>query len=74
MHQLFHTAAEPFHYITAEVQEVLDLLQKLWQEIGDGPIVTMDAGPNIHLLYRPEQKPMAQDFKKDYLLGNFDVL
>ena len=40
----------------------------------DGPLVTMDAGPNIHLLYRPDQAELARQFKSDYLVGNYDVL
>lgn len=74
MHHLFSTAEQPFNYIIPAVQEALDLLQNLWQEMGDGPIVTMDAGPNIHLLYRPDQAEMALQIRKDHLVGNYDVL
>ena len=74
MHALFASCAHPFSYITAEAQVVLDQLQNEWQKNGDGPIVTMDAGPNIHLLYRVEQTDMARRFKNDYLLGQYDVL
>jgi diphosphomevalonate decarboxylase len=74
MHALFATADQPFQYMTHETKEVLDLLQKLWEENGDGPIVTMDAGPNIHLLYRPDQTKLALKIKSDYFLGNYDVL
>lgn len=74
MHALFKTASEPFEYITAAAQEVLDLLQSLWESTGDGPIVTMDAGPNIHLLYRPDQTQLALRIRHDYLVGNYDVL
>ncbi len=35
---------------------------------------TMDAGPNIHLLYRPDQAMLAQQFKQDNLVGNYDVI
>jgi len=74
MHQLFSTCDQPFEYMAAESKAVLSLLQRRWQELGDGPIVTMDAGPNIHLLYRPDQAVMAQEFKQSNLVGNFDVL
>lgn len=74
MHQLFETAKVPFSYRTKETRDLLDVLQNHWQRHNDGPIVTMDAGPNIHLLYRPDQTQLARDFHKDYLLGNFDVL
>ncbi len=74
MHHLFATCEQPFSYITAKSNEALASLQQLWQREGDGPLVTMDAGPNIHLLYRAEQAEMAQRFQKDYLTGNYDVL
>lgn len=74
MHQLFTSSEKPFSYMTAQTQTVLRSLQDLWQRQGDGPIVTMDAGPNIHLLYRPEQAGMALQYKRDYLVGNYDVL
>lgn len=74
IHKLFATCSEPFSYITEETNKVLANLQDLWQREGDGPIVTMDAGPNIHLLYRLDQKSLADSFKKEYLVGNFDVI
>ncbi|KTD57643.1 diphosphomevalonate/mevalonate 3,5-bisphosphate decarboxylase family protein [Legionella shakespearei] len=74
MHNLFSTCEQPFHYITDKSLAVLKLLQTHWDTHGDGPIVTMDAGPNIHLLYREDQAEMARRFKSDHLLGNYDVL
>lgn len=74
MHQLFHTCAQPFSYITENSLAVLNHLQQFWEKKGDGPLVTMDAGPNIHLLYRPDQLELAREFKRDYLVGNYDVL
>ncbi len=55
MHELFHTATPSFRYITKEATFVLDMLQAQWNAYQDGPLITMDAGPNIHLLYRPDQ-------------------
>lgn len=74
MHALFNSCAQPFSYMTERSLEVLDQLQAGWQKHQDGPIITMDAGPNIHLLYRPDQKEMARVFKQDVLIGNFDVI
>ncbi|MDP1603056.1 MAG: diphosphomevalonate decarboxylase [Legionella sp.] len=74
MHHLFTSCDEPFTYMTDATHHVLKQLQNLWQHNNDGPIVTMDAGPNIHLLYRPSQADMAQQFKQDHLVGNHDVL
>lgn len=74
MHQLFHSCEKPFSYFTAQTKTILNDLKRLWEKQGDGPIVTMDAGPNVHLLYRPDQTDIAQQFKRDYLIGNYDVL
>ncbi len=73
MHQLFATCDKKFVYMTEECNELLFNLQKLWEDKGDGPIITMDAGPNIHLLYRQDQADIANAFKQDYLQGNYDI-
>lgn len=74
MHALFTTCKDPFSYMTTAGNKLLGKLQDLWQRENDGPIVTMDAGPNIHLLYRPDQAEIARQFKHDFLTGNYDVL
>ena len=74
LHSLFSSCSSPFSYISEQSQSILVNLQELWQREGDGPLVTMDAGPNIHTLYRPDQAEMARKFKQDYLIGNYDVL
>ncbi|MGL5742768.1 MAG: diphosphomevalonate/mevalonate 3,5-bisphosphate decarboxylase family protein [Legionella sp.] len=74
MHRLFSTCEQPFSYMTENSVALLHELEKLWDKKGDGPLVTMDAGPNIHLLYRPDQMELAREFKRDYLVGNYDVL
>ena len=74
MHQLFNTSAQAFSYMTLECQHLLNILQDLWHQRGDGPLITMDACPNIHLLYRVDQKVLAHQIKCDYLIGNYDVL
>jgi diphosphomevalonate decarboxylase len=49
MHELFHTAHPPWTYLTSESKEVLSGMEAL---AFDEPamIVTMDAGPNVHVL------------------------
>lgn len=74
MHQLFSSCSQPFTYITDRSMHLLKDLQIFWDNTGDGPLVTMDAGPNIHLLYRSDQMDMAEKLKQDYLVGNYDVL
>lgn len=74
MHQLFKTSNPPFTYMDDNTSVILRAIQALWEKEQDGPLVTMDAGPNIHLLYRPDQMEMAMRFKADHLIGNYDVL
>lgn len=74
MHQLFETSEPGFTYYTPQTKSLLATLYDFWQRHQDGPLVTMDAGPNIHLLYRDDQAHLAQQFRHDHLIGNFDVL
>lgn len=74
MHTLFSASNPPFSYITETTRRILDKLQYAWTLQGDGPLVTMDAGPNIHLLYRPDQAGLAEAFKHQALLSNLHVL
>lgn len=74
MHALFSASNPPFSYITETTRRVLDQLKHAWDVQGDGPLITMDAGPNIHLLYRPDQVALADAFKHQALLSNLHVL
>jgi diphosphomevalonate decarboxylase len=51
MHSLFHTSPQPFTYWLPLSLEILKWL-KPWVDEGfsQAPVVTMDAGPNVHLL------------------------
>lgn len=55
MHALFETARPPFGYMTAGTMAVLTEARGIWRDEGDGPLVTMDAGANVHILYRTDQ-------------------
>ena len=73
MHRLFETADPPFSFREAPaVQEALHRLDRSFAQTGDGPLVTMDAGPSIHLLFRKDQEEMIKDLKKDF--PRFQVL
>ncbi|MGZ3686179.1 MAG: diphosphomevalonate/mevalonate 3,5-bisphosphate decarboxylase family protein [Bdellovibrionota bacterium] len=50
MHSLFHTADAPFFYLSPLSITVLRWTENLWEKNGHGPIATIDAGPNVHLL------------------------
>lgn len=49
MHSLFHTSAPPFSYWLPGSVSVLNTLRP-WIEAGENLMVTMDAGPNVHVL------------------------
>lgn len=67
MHHLFETAKEPFYYQTKTSKALLECIDKQWKKEKDGPIITMDAGPNIHLLYRKDQKELLKRFEEAIL-------
>lgn len=61
MHSLFETAKPSFGYMTEGSLHVLGYIRdEVWAKMGDGPLVTMDAGPNVHFLYRPDQKELSE--------------
>jgi len=66
MHSLFETSSPPFGYFEPKSLEVLKVVREIWKAQNDGPIVTMDAGPNIHLIWRPEQELQARVFESTW--------
>lgn len=64
MHALFETAVPHFGYMSPGSLKVLDEVRDLWETRKDGPLVTMDAGANVHLLWRAEQKNSATAFEQ----------
>lgn len=60
MHALFETSTPHFGYMTEGSLKALRLTEKIWSEYQDGPIVTMDAGANVHLLLRDDQIDLAR--------------
>jgi diphosphomevalonate decarboxylase len=66
MHALFETSSPAFGYIKPASLQVLMEVRTLWEKTADGPLVTMDAGPNVHLLWREDQKLAARDFAKEH--------
>ncbi len=52
MHALFHTSQPPFSYFQPHTIQCLDLLKDSLINDKNGPVITMDAGCNIHLLFK----------------------
>jgi len=70
MHELFETSKRPFSYRTESSSSITEIVKNYWKEEGDGPIVTMDAGANVHLLFREQQvrsyKELEELFSEKY--------
>jgi diphosphomevalonate decarboxylase len=63
MHALFETSHPSFGYMTSKTLEVLSLARELWHQFQQGPVVTMDAGANVHLLFNQNQRLLVEEFK-----------
>lgn len=66
MHDLFHSSVPSFKYITEDSKEVFTFAQNYWTQHNHGPLVTMDAGANVHLLFQRQDRQMALDFKQHF--------
>lgn len=66
MHQLFRTSAQSFDYFNAKTRSLLQFLEA---ERSEWDLITMDAGPNIHLTC------VDRDFSEDFLkrLACFEI-
>ena len=66
MHRLFETSTPAFTYMTEGSKKVLEDCQKLWNRWQDGPLVTMDAGANVHMLFRNDQKKFFAEYREHF--------
>lgn len=66
MHELFHTSQPAFGYTTSECKEILSWMQKKWKSENHGPWITLDAGPNIHLLFQKEDLAFANRYVDEF--------
>lgn len=66
MHRLFETSIPAFSYMNEDSRKVLDFCEKEFKRWGTGPIVTLDAGANVHLLFRNEDFAKFEMYKKHF--------
>jgi len=64
MHSLFESSQISFSYQNETSRQVIDRINYFWKKKEDGPLITMDAGSNIHLLYRKNQKEIKKEINK----------
>lgn len=74
MHALFETSRPTFGYMNPRSISVLEQSRDLWFTQKDGPLITMDAGPNVHLLWRPDQKQVRSKFVAGLINQDFQVI
>ncbi len=74
MHVLFETSDPAFGYFLPGTITLLNKVRDFWQSHGDGPLVTMDAGPNIHLLWKKSQKLLSLQFFEHTLKNQWTCL
>ena len=60
LHHLYESAG--IFYRNKKSHQILDTVKTFWEKEKDGPLVTMDAGSCVHLLYRPDQQTI--NFRK----------
>lgn len=72
MHALFETSNPAFGYFEPGTMRILKTITNIWQTEKDGPLVTMDAGPNVHLLFRRDQLELFTRIE-DELKNTFQV-
>lgn len=68
MHALFETSQPSFGYLTADSLRVLEQVRSFWETVQDGPLVTMDAGPNVHLFWRADQQALREQWQQKFHL------
>jgi diphosphomevalonate decarboxylase len=74
MHALFETSRPSFGYMNERSISVLQSARDQWQTKKDGPWITMDAGPNVHFLWRPEQRNQRIELVADLTDQGFQIL
>lgn len=65
MHALFETSQPAFGYWHPDSIKVLAQTREYWRAEKDGPLVTMDAGANVHLMWREDQAVKADAFAQE---------
>jgi len=73
MHSLFHTSSEPFTYWQPGSVKVLKWFIDFLQQFDEPLIVTMDAGPNVHVLVRTSQANSLRE-KLSVSFPDFQIL
>ncbi len=66
MHELFHTSTPGFTYLNEEVRTALKKMKSRWESENCGPLITLDAGANIHCLFQKKDKDLSQSWLNEF--------
>lgn len=66
MHEVMATSTPPCVYMTGSTFNFLSFLAQSRAELGIPMYFTLDAGPNVHVIYQEDDKDKVQDLFKEY--------
>ena len=68
LHDLMATSNPPYRLMEPNTLKIIDVVREFRHDTGIPLCFTLDAGPNVHLLYPDEHNAKIKDFIKDNLL------
>lgn len=68
LHEMMATSNPPYHLMEDNTLKIIELAKKFRHDSGTPLCFTLDAGPNVHLLYPDACEPEVKQFIKEELL------
>lgn len=68
LHDMMATSNPPYHLMEPNTLKIIELVKKFRHETGAQVCFTLDAGPNVHILYPDAYEAVVKDFIKEELL------
>lgn len=68
LHEMMATSNPPYHLMEDNTLKIIELVKKFRHNSGTPLCFTLDAGPNVHLLYPDACEPEVKQFIKEELL------
>lgn len=69
LHEMMATSTPPYKLMEPNTLEIIDLIRRFRQETKIPACFTLDAGPNVHLLYPEAYEKQVKSLIKDNLLS-----
>jgi len=70
LHAMMMTSNPAYFLLHPETMKVIEIIQYFREQSGAGLGFTLDAGPNVHLLYLKKDESMVKEFIRDELLSH----